>query len=120
MKNINFPALLIASSLLVGCGKQTPEAQANEIAEQKLRIELANKLQEQVTNNTAQIMCAISTGDNHLPIQVIVAGDTIYKLNPERLDRTEKLQNASDIYQNSKDKLVAAKIIRNQECGLTF
>jgi hypothetical protein len=81
MKNINFPALLIASSLLVGCGKQTPEAQANEIAEQKLRIELANKLQLEITNNISQILCGKYSGSYTAPSHIIIASDGVYKLN---------------------------------------
>ena len=81
MKNINFPALVVASSFLVGCGHKTPEAQANEIAEKKLRIELANKLQVEITNNTAQILCGKYSGKYTYPSQIIIASDGVYKLN---------------------------------------
>ncbi len=122
MKNINFSTLVVASSLLVGCGQKNPEVQVNEMAAQKVRIELAHQLQEQVGKNTAQILCGKYAGQYTYPSQIIIASDGVYRLDvPSEWEVTaEKNLNASDIYWTSNDKLVAAKVIRNQECGLKF
>ena len=99
-----------------------PEVQASETAVEKSKIELANKLQGQITNNTAQILCGNYLDRRSYPFQIVIASDGVYKLNTTSglEPKAEKILNASDIYRTSQDKLVAAKIIRNQECGLTF